>query len=536
MRLRNLERYKTGGAGNKMQLGIPLPRTPSGRVYRFSPNKDAHPRHFLLGDRAEEFALPDAMTSRMKHMPGTPGTVCPYSGVCDDDDAFTHPDDRLAAQQVVAHAFRSDVADAFHGMFEKLARNHSSKFLKITTSRASRPQPRPRFARRDLLRDLVCDECGRGYGVFAISLYCPDCGAPNIHLHFAREAALVRHQVELGAQVDETQRELAYRLLGNAHEDVLTAFETTLKTVYLHKVRQRDAAKPVKPVGNAFQNIERGRRLFAEFDFDPFAVLTEDALAALTLNIQKRHVIGHNLGVADAAFAEHAADARVGETIPLMGEDILQFAGLCQLVVNHIDAWLAEGVAPPQTDAEVPIPVIEQSQGSGLKIGELGSLAIRIGFWISEESAQGFDDHITEEDLRKAFPDESVEDLALAVAELATDGYVSTTHFMSTRIPHVRTTTELYLTFDPHTLKHDPAEDVVKLIDLALAGDDAGAQDLHASTGWPLRRFNPAFAYMLSYIDEGRVASGVPEYPAHSFFLMDEDRVELKRLADRLRR
>ena len=54
MRLRNLERYKISGAGNKMKLGIPLPRTPAGRVYRFSPNEEAYPRHFLLGDRGAE--------------------------------------------------------------------------------------------------------------------------------------------------------------------------------------------------------------------------------------------------------------------------------------------------------------------------------------------------------------------------------------------------------------------------------------------------------------------------------------------------
>jgi hypothetical protein len=34
MRFRNLEKYKTGGSGNNMTLGIPLPKTPDGRVYR----------------------------------------------------------------------------------------------------------------------------------------------------------------------------------------------------------------------------------------------------------------------------------------------------------------------------------------------------------------------------------------------------------------------------------------------------------------------------------------------------------------------
>jgi hypothetical protein len=51
-----------------------------------------------------------------------------------------------------------------------------------------------------------------------------------------------------------------------------------------------------------------------------------------------------------------------------------------------------------------------------------------------------------------------------------------------------------------------------------------------------LRRFNPAFAYMISQLDERRVLKGVTDdYPARGFLLMDADRVDLKRFAARLR-
>ncbi len=426
MRFKNLESYRIGGVGSDMQLGIPLPKTPDGRVYRYSPNENAHPRLFLLGDRVEGFALPETMSARMSHMPGTPGTICPYSGTLDEDDAFTHPDDVAAAQEVVAHAAAADVAEAFHGMFADLGRKFAgNKFVKIKPGPQPHPKPRPRFARRDLLRELVCDECGRDYGVFAISLFCPDCGAPNIHLHFAREAMLVREQVEMAGKLGAEQGELAYRLLGNAHEDVLTAFEATLKTVYLYKLTTRPADAPeVKPVGNAFQNIERGRKRFAEFGFDPFGSLSVDALAVLTLNIQKRHVIGHNLGIADAMFTEHAADARLGETVPLVGEDILQFADICKMTVDHIDAWLASGALPPSRDVPPVKPIIAPpaKEPATLRVGKLGKLAVRIALWVAERSEKGLGDFIAEEELTKAFPDSSMDELAFAVAELAKDG------------------------------------------------------------------------------------------------------------------
>jgi hypothetical protein len=173
-----------------------------------------------------------------------------------------------------------------------------------------------------------------------------------------------------------------------------------------------------------------------------------------------------------------------------------------------------------------------------LKVGQLGLLAVSIGLWISEQSTKGFDDFISEDDLTMAFPDTSIDDLAFAVAELATDGFLSTTPLISRRIPRMRTTEELFITFDPHTVKYDPASDVVAIVDMALAKTNTvGVEDLHAATGWPLRRFNPAFAYMISQIDGRRVLSGgTNDYPARGFFLRDEDKVDLKRFAARLRR
>ena len=342
---------------------------------------------------------------------------------------------RLLTHQLRRLQFHADAADAIHGVFDDLARKFSgNKFLTIKTGRRPSPNPAPRFARSDLLRELVCAECGRDYGVYAISLFCPDCGAPNIHLHFAREVALVREQVELAGNLASEQSELAYRLMGNAHEDVLTAFEATLKTVYLYKVASRPPdAEEVKPVGNAFQNIERGQKRFAEFNFDPFGSLSPDALAVLMLNIQKRHVIGHNLGVADAAFAERAADARLGETVPLVGSDILQFAEIGQMVVNHIDGWLANGALPPATDQapKKPIAAPAAKEPATLQIGELSPLGVRIGLWVSEQSQNGFGDFIPEETLRKAFPDAGDQALGFAVAELAKDGYLETTSYIA---------------------------------------------------------------------------------------------------------
>ena len=269
MRMKNLGRFRVGGSASRMKLGIPVPKTPDGRAYRYSPNPDAFPRHFVLGDRVLAIELDDRKRSRMMQSPGSPRTVCPYSGTVAPDNEFTHPDDEKAALKMMEHAFVEDVHAAVADMLSGAARKSKGAISYKSSGRTA--APRPRFGRRDLMRLLVCDHCGRDYGVFAIGLYCPDCGAPNIGLHFAREVDLVSQQVEVAEDLGKSKEELAYRMLGNAHEDVLTAFEATLKTIYLHSRSKGPAdASPPKAVANDFQNIDKAKKRFGELSVDPF--------------------------------------------------------------------------------------------------------------------------------------------------------------------------------------------------------------------------------------------------------------------------
>ncbi|MFT0862138.1 hypothetical protein [Ancylobacter sp. G4_0304] len=283
MKFKKLGRYRTGGTDDHMQLGVPPPRTPDGRVYRFSPNENAHPCHFVIGPVAAEVPLTDGLRARMKLEPRSRQCVCPYTGAVGTDDDFLHPEDRDAAIEVVKHAAMQDVEDAIVGMLTSAFGGRTSRKGPISISMKlarGAPPPAPRFARRDLMRELVCDHCGRDYGVFAIGLFCPDCGAPNLRLHFAREAELVGNQASMAEALTDSKEELAYRLLGNAHEDVLTAFEATLKTVYLYgKVQAGIETRP--KVGNDFQNVEKSGRRFAELGLDPF-----DSLGSGPINLR----------------------------------------------------------------------------------------------------------------------------------------------------------------------------------------------------------------------------------------------------------
>jgi len=354
-KFRELEHFRTGGTGDEMILSIPLPRSPSGKVYQCCPTSDCVPALFQLGEVKTQQEISQSNSNLIRRLPRTEGVTCPYCGHDAPDQEFISQEDIEAAIELVKYAAMQDVVGHFGGVareFNRQMKNAGDDFLSIRMDvQTPRKQP-PIAAREDLLRDLTCDICVRPYGVYAIALFCPDCGARNLHVHFRREVEIVRQQIELAKREEQdNKQELAYRLLGNAHEDVLTALETYLKTVYRFLVKRRlpDEAEKLcakKAIGNRFQNIERGQELFAKIGVDPYEVLAENDLNFLRLNIEKRHVLGHNLGIADEAYAEVAQAEQLGQTVQLIAEEILRFAEICNDVILRLGDGVAEFYPP----------------------------------------------------------------------------------------------------------------------------------------------------------------------------------------------
>lgn len=524
---------------SNMKLSVPLPRTPEGRIYRFSPNEHAHPRHFVMGNVLAEVPLTEALRSRMKHEPRTKQTVCPYSGMVADDDAFTHPDDVEAAQALVRHHAAQDIEDAIAQMFKDAFKGSSTSngLIKVTANvKRSLPKPKPRFARQDLTRELVCDHCGRDYGVFAIGLFCPDCGAPNLRLHFAREVELVDDQVSLAEEIGLEKEELAYRLLGNAHEDIVTAFEATLKVVYLYG-KTKASTNSLPKVSNDLQNVEKALRRFAELGFSPFDNLLESEMAALRLNIEKRHIIGHNLSVVDEKFATHASNAKVGQTVHLVGEDIRQFAAIGQRVIDNLDTWLVGSPSPTISQSPLLLTLKERAMIPndprnlmGMDL-QLSLLARKVAVWVAERDTDGLHSFVDHDKLREAFEKDTEAELEEAIAELEMDGFAEMSRGLGSGLPNFRPTLDLYLTFDGPVFDRDPITDTATVAKLALAGPDSvSAETVFAQTGWDERRFNPAFEHVASKIPDGRVSrTHNAKFRVPFFHMLAEDRVRIKR-------
>ncbi|MCA9751671.1 MAG: hypothetical protein KC591_05730 [Gemmatimonadetes bacterium] len=342
-RFRRLEKHGVGGTEGHMELEVPAPQSDTGKRYRECPSERCEPRTFLLGQGEERGGALDCAGARRR--PGEDGTTCPYCGLDAPDDRFDYEGDLEEIQKYVEWAVLHDTAD----YMDELARdfNRSTAPLKgllgIEMKVKSPRPPRPSLWREDLLRNIHCGHCGRSYGVYAIALFCPDCGLPNLRDHFDREVELVEQQVRLAREVQD--RELAYRLLGNAHEDVLTAMESFQKAVYRFLLDRRLPNRAAqlgsgKAVKNRFQNDLNATRLWANLDIDPFAGLTKDELELLRFNVGKRHVVGHNLSMSDESYAATARTEPLGRTVSIVADDVSRFAELCGRVIDGLEVEL----------------------------------------------------------------------------------------------------------------------------------------------------------------------------------------------------
>lgn len=323
-------------ANGTVEIAMSLPTTATGKVRRCCPNPDCRPGLSLLGDGPE--TGPDRLPG-MRRIPGSKGTTCPYCGTDAEDDDWLCDEDIEHAIDQIGWAAERDVASELKRMADGFNRSVGGGPLGISLEVKNPTRSRPRVWIEDLLRELACNRCGREYGVYAIGLFCPDSGATNLAAHFRREIELVDGQLDMAENAED--REMRWRLLGNAHEDVLTALETYLKVVYGFVVEQRyEGAERGRLLrrggGNVFQNPDRAADRYEDLGIDLLVGLDEDERRLLDVYVHTRHVIGHNLGLVDQRFTATTERGEEGETVPLVAGDVRRFAA----VAGHLIACL----------------------------------------------------------------------------------------------------------------------------------------------------------------------------------------------------
>ena len=235
-----------------------------------------------MGLAAEQPAAEAIFALRRRHS-GTPGATCPYCGTDAPDETFLQPD-----------------------------------------------QPGPSG---DVgLQELACDICSRPYGVYAVSLFCPDCGAPNLHVHWRRETKAIGHRVALAYQAQKTGKaESAMRTLAAAHEDAVTVLDACLMSIFRFLAKKRlFAAADVEELaaGGGFQDFARCREFFGQLGIDPFARVSPQDLEGM-----QRH------------FARPPAARRTiepEEVEPLTAAETLRLVHISGEVIRYLEEWCSD--------------------------------------------------------------------------------------------------------------------------------------------------------------------------------------------------
>lgn len=88
----------------------------------------------------------------------------------------------------------------------------------------------------------------------------------------------------------------------------------------------------------------------ADRRIDPYNCLDEKDLETLRTNIVKRHVIGHDLGIADDLYTSELNDTESGRLVQLLGEDVMRFSQICIRVIERLERELL----PHQFIARMP--------------------------------------------------------------------------------------------------------------------------------------------------------------------------------------
>jgi len=157
--------------------------------------------------------------------------------------------------------------------------------------------------------------------------------------------------------------------------------------------------------------------------------------------------------------------------------------------------------------------------------------ALALASWLALQSPTGMDDPIDYAAMTAAFPEASARDLQDAAAELEMYGLASVSKAMGHPLLRVTPSYALYALFDPVVHGTSPQSDAVEIAKTALELDSGHAPELEAHLGWPRRRFNPAFALLLTLVADGRVRKVIqPDYPSLGFLMAAEERVRFRAL------
>jgi hypothetical protein len=335
--------YKgTNSEGNDL-FNIQIPPDEDDMVGRECHQEDCQPRYFKINTRkgkSEEKSVEESTS-----IDEIENFFCPYCGHSDNIQQFITDDQLKWMQSMMMRDMARTVHNAIESAFESIKPIKGGMFsLNLIYKPGTLPSVR-HYAEKNLQRIVECDECGMGYAVYGIAIYCPWCGHGNLHIHLKRGIDTIRALITIKPEI-ETQigKEAGSHLLGNCLEDCVSLFEGFMRIVYLQMLRKTKSEDIVEQkmteLKNTFQNLNRAELLIcSDLGWELFEGISSSDREFIEEQFAKRHVITHNLGLVDEKYKSHI------QTWQQAGQEIVIEASDLERLIKIIDRVLQKEVS-----------------------------------------------------------------------------------------------------------------------------------------------------------------------------------------------
>jgi len=339
--------FKQGGQYNIKKTGrdsyqfqIPLNTDEHGRLARECPNDSCSPGYFKLKPGTGIMGVQSVV-------------YCPYCRHEDEPNSFVTKEQMRYANDIMMREAHQGIERM---MKDALGIGSSGKkkigggmFSMELSYKPSRPPYVRRPFEEEVLRMVICPNCGLNHAVFGLAIWCPDCGKDIFMTHVNAEYDVVR--VMLG-DIDRRQKELGHRIaardMENCLEDTVSIFEAVLKAFYLRYLQGKgETSEKIQlvfenKIKNGFQNPKRAEELIRNrLQLSLFECLTSEQFDFVCEAFEKRHPITHNLGVIDKKYLEKAVAAeKKGREIRVTQEEVLRAIDISFRVLENLHSKL----------------------------------------------------------------------------------------------------------------------------------------------------------------------------------------------------
>lgn len=338
---RDLNRFRTGRTPEGHDtFSIPLTPDKEGMVGRECPRVDCQPRYFKIKvppKNGEQVKQPEKREI-------IENLHCPYCGYKSNINKFATRDQTEWVKSMIVRDVHRQIDEMLRNTIGSTRTSSGGGFLQVRLEYKSGTLPSVRhYAEKELKRVVDCDQCGRGYAVYGIAMFCPWCGEGNLKVHLTRSIEVVRSLMDAHDQiVEKSGKESGYHLLGNCLEDCVSLFEGFLKVIYNELIGKKYTAEECRDkmskLGNSFQNLSKAKEIFMrDLGIDLFSGLSTTDLDFMGLQFAKRHVITHNLGLIDEKYGKQASAWQTpGQDISLNASDIARLLGLIGRIIEPL--------------------------------------------------------------------------------------------------------------------------------------------------------------------------------------------------------